>query len=323
VSPSDDSAAFSARGLAKTSQTGEQPKHDQMHRRWFLAFAGGGVCIPVVGCSQPQSNRTLEAGGAMSRALKVKNGSVTLPITITGKGRKLIFFNGVGSTQAIWKQVIGKLRGHYEVITFDFRSHGGASTSPDHSFDAFESDADSVMGAVGSGRPIVIAWSFGADLALAYAAAHPGVLGGLVIVDGAVPISKPLVEDAAGMRRALNGPMVKVSMLLMQLTSYRYSLSGDAIADIAVELDSRRQRLLDVYAKVDCPITMFLAERTAGDNTTAHARRNNQIWREGGERLAAKYPSISEQWLDSGHNLPLTKPAELAGAIDAFARRTG
>jgi len=27
--------------------------------------------------------------------------------------------------------------------------------------------------------------------------------------------------------------------------------------------------------------------------------------------------------LDSGHNLPLTKPAELAGAIDAFARRTG
>ena len=257
----------------------------------------------------------------MTRVMKVKNGGVTLPITITGNGPKLIFFNGVGSTQAIWKQVIGKLKAQYQIITFDFRNHGGASSSADHSFDAFKSDANCIMGAIGSGRPIVVAWSFGADLALAYAASHPGALGGLVIVDGAVPIAKPLVEDEAGMRRSLNSPTVKVSMLLMQLTSYRYNLSGDAIADIAVDLDARRQRLLDVYAKIDCPITMLLATKTAGENTTEHARRNNQIWREGGERLAAMYPAISEQWLDSGHNLPLTKPAELAAAIDAFAGR--
>ena len=257
----------------------------------------------------------------MARRLKVENGAVTLPVTITGKGQKLIFFNGVGSTQAIWKQVIGKLKGAYEIVTFDFRSHGGASASSDHSFDAFLSDANAVMGAVGSDRPILVAWSFGADLALAYAAAHPGALGGLVIVDGAMPIARPLVEDEAGMRRALNAPMVKLSMLAMQLTSYRYSLSGDAIADIAVDLDSRRQRLLDVYAKVDCPIAVVLATKTAGENTTDHARRNNALWREAGERLAAKYPSISVLWLDSGHNLPLTKPAELAGLLDSFVGR--
>jgi pimeloyl-ACP methyl ester carboxylesterase len=252
--------------------------------------------------------------------LEVRNGRVTLPVTLTGQGRKLIFFNGVGATQVIWKQVIGKLKGQYEVITFDFRSHGEATASPDHSFDAFMGDADAVMAAVGAGKPILVAWSFGADLALAYAVSHPGVLGGLVIVDGAVPISQPLVEDEAGMRRSLNGLPVKVSMLLMGLTPYRYSLSGDAIADIAIDLDARRQRSLDVYAKLDCPITMLLATRTAGENKTEHAKRNNKIWREGGERLAAKYPSISIQWLDSGHNLPLTKPAELAGAIDDFAK---
>jgi esterase len=257
----------------------------------------------------------------MSKFLKVTNGGVTLPITMAGNGQKLIFFNGVGATQVIWKQVIDRLKGQYEVITFDFRSHGGASPSKDHSFNAFLSDADRVMGSVGSERPIVVAWSFGADLALAYAASHPGVLGGLMIVDGAVPIAKPLVEDEAGMRRSLNSPMVTVSMLLMQLTPYRYSLSGDDIADIAVDLDARRQRLLDVYAKIDCPITMLLATKTAGENTTEHAKRNNLIWREGGERLVAKYPSISEQWLESGHNLPQTKAAELAGAIDDFASR--
>ena len=293
-----------------------------MDRRAFTALALGGVAAPLVGCSQSPIGGAPEGPETMARRLKVKNGGVTLPVTITGAGRKLIFFNGVGATQAVWRSVIGKLKGRYETITFDFHSHGGASASDDHSFNAFLSDADAVMGAVGSDRPILVAWSFGADLALAYATSHPGALGGLVIVDGAMPIAKPLVEDEAGMRRSLNSPMVKASMLLMQMTPYRYSLSGDAIADIAVDLDARRQRLLDVYAKVDCPVAVILATKTAGEDTTDHARRNNAIWREAGKRLAAKYPSISVQWLDSGHNLPLTKPVELAAAIDAFTGRT-
>jgi esterase len=292
-------------------------------RRGLLACAFGGAVAPLVGCSQPEISGMPEGQGKMARRLKLSNLGVMLPVTITGAGQKLIFFNGAGATQAIWRQVIGKLKGRYETITFDFRSHGAASASSDHSFDAFLSDADCVMRAVGSDRPIIVAWSFGADLALAYATSHPAVLSGLIIVDGAMPIAKPLVEDEAGMRRSLNSPMVKASMLLMQLTSYRYTLSGDAIADIAMDLDARRQRLLDVYAKVDCPIAVLLASKTAGENTTEHARRNNAIWREAGERLASRYPSISVQWLNSTHNLPLTKPAELAGAIDAFAQRTG
>jgi esterase len=252
---------------------------------------------------------------------KIKNGDIILPITSAGEGRKLIFFNGVGSTQVIWKQVIGQLRGQYEIITFDFRGHGKASPSADHSFEAFVSDAESVMAAVGSGKPIVIAWSFGADLAVSYAASHPDVVGGLVIIDGAVPLSEPLVEDEAKMRRLLNSLSMKFSMLLMQVTPYRYSLSGDAIADIAVDADGHRQQLLDVYARVGCPITMVLATKTAGENTTEHAKRNNRLWREGGERLAARYPSIAIEWLDAGHRLPLTKPAELARVIDEFVGR--
>jgi esterase len=298
-----------------------QQAPDLTDRRAFMVCAFGGAVAPLLGCSQSQISGAPEGPGKMAKRLKLRNGGVTLPVTITGAGQKLIFFNGVGATQAIWRQVIGKLKGRYETITFDFRSHGAASASSDHSFDAFLSDADCVMGAVGSDRPIIVAWSFGADLALAYAASHPGALGGLIVIDGAMPIAKSLVEDELGMRRSLNSPMVKLSMLLMQLTSYRYSLSGDAIADIAVDLDARRQRLLDVYAKVGCPVAVLLATKTAGENTTEHPRRNNAIWRDAGERLAARYPSISVQWLDSGHNLPLTKPADLAGAVDAFAQR--
>jgi esterase len=247
----------------------------------------------------------------------VANGDVRLPITATGQGQTLVFFNGVCATQVIWRQVIGQLKGRYRVVTFDFRCHGEASRSADHSFEAFLSDAEAVMAAVGADRPIVVAWSFGADVAVAYAAKHPNVLGGLVIVDGAVPISDRLVQDDAKMRRLLNSASMKFSMLLMRLTPYRYSLSGDDIADLAAIADEHRLGVMEEYAKLDLPITMILATRTSVE------ARNNRLWCEGGDRLTAAHPSIGMVWLDAGHRLPLTKSAELANEIDAFASRTG
>jgi len=202
----------------------------------------------------------------MATETKIKNGDVTLALTSSGAGQKLIFFNGGGATQVIWKRVVRRLKGQYQIITFDFRSHGKASASANHAFDAFLSDAEKVMDSFGLGRPIVVGWSLGADLAVSYAASHAGVIGGLVIIDGAVPISEPLVEDEAKMRRSLNSLAMKFSKLLLQLTPYRYRLSGNAYADIVIDLDARRQQLLDVYAKVDCPITMILATWSIGKN---------------------------------------------------------
>ena len=174
------------------------------------------------------------------------------------------------------------------------------------------------MSAFGSGKPVVIGWSFGADLALAYAAAHPDALAGLVIVDGAVPISALLVEDERAMRRLLNSFSMKLSALMMQITPFRYALNGDAIADIALDVDARRRRLTDSYKSVRCPVLMLLATRTAGPDNTAHNQRNNQLWRESGERLAGLFPEIQIKWIDAGHRLPLTKPAELAREIERF-----
>jgi pimeloyl-ACP methyl ester carboxylesterase len=252
---------------------------------------------------------------------RIANGQAVLPVTRWGAGQGLVFFNGAGSTQAIWNSVIRRLRGRYEVATFDFRSHGQASTSADHSFEAFLSDADCVMAMLGAARPIIVGWSLGADLALAYAAAHPGAVAGLVLIDGAVPLSDRLVEDERGMRRLLNSQAMKFGVFLLRMTPYRYALSGDDFADITLDLDRRRQHLLDTYAKVDCPITMLLATRSAGKNSVARSRRNNRLWREGGERLAAAHRSITLKWLKAGHQLPLAKPQALAREIDAFAKR--
>lgn len=248
----------------------------------------------------------------------LQNKKVTLPVTTRGDGQPIVFFNGGGATQISWKKVIKNLQGVYRIITFDLRGHGKASAADDYSFDSFLSDAEVAMDTVRSGKAIIVGWSLGADLALAYAVAHPDKVAGLVLIDGAVPLTKPLVEDEAKLRQSLKSPVMKLSRLLIRLTPYRYQIWGDSYADIVVELDQRRQKLLGDYAKVSCPIAMVLAEKSAGLKG-AHAERNNRIWQESAERLASKYPALSIQWIDDTHQLPFKHPFELAKVIDNLA----
>jgi esterase len=206
---------------------------------------------------------------------QIQNKDISLPITITGEGQQVIFFNGGGATQISWKKVIREFKGTYQITTFDFRGHGKASGASDYSFDAFLSDAEVVMNAIHSNKPVVVGWSLGADLALAYAVAHPAAVAGLVLIDGAVPLTEPLIENEVQLRQSLKSPIMKLSRLLIRFTPYNYQIWGDAYADIVVELDARRQKLLGDYAKVNCPVTMVLAEKSGGLKGT-HAERNCQ-----------------------------------------------
>lgn len=248
----------------------------------------------------------------------VNNKSVVLPVTSTGKGQQLVFFNGGGATQISWKKVIKSLKGSYQITTFDFRGHGKASVADEYSFNGFLSDAEAVMDAAVPGKAIVVGWSLGADLALAYAIAHPEKVAGLVLIDGALPLTAPLVDNEAQLRQSLKSPIMKLSKLLIRFTPYRYQIWGDAYADIVIELDRHRQQMLDDYAKVTCPIRMVLAEKSGG-LSGAHAERNNKIWRESAQRLARAYPSVSIEWIDDTHQLPFKHPVELAGTVDALA----
>jgi pimeloyl-ACP methyl ester carboxylesterase len=255
-------------------------------------------------------------------AAQVTNGGVRLPITCTGSGPTIIFVNGMGATQAAWGNIVRKLKRRYRVVTFDLRGHGRASPVDDHSFEALLSDVNCVMATIDAQRPIVVGWSLGADLAVAYASDHPGKLGGLFLLDGAVPLSEPMVRDEAALRRRAKSPAMAVSLWLNSLTPMRYSLSGDDITDIALSADAYRQRLLEIYDRVDCPITMALATKALGRDKSDETQRKNRLWREGAERLTARHPEIGVTWVDAGHLFPLTKPGVVARMIDAFAHAT-
>jgi pimeloyl-ACP methyl ester carboxylesterase len=249
---------------------------------------------------------------------KVTNGNVTLPISESGQGPTLLFFNGAGTTQAAWKRTIRELGGPYRLVTFDFRNHGTATRSPDISFERFLSDAEAVMDQVAGPRPIVVGWSLGADLAVWYAAAHPGRVAGLFLIDGAVPVN--LVTDPDDLRRRLNTPAVWYSPWLMYLVGMGYRLTPSEMATLTIEVNTRRQQLLSAYNELDCPVELVLATKTARDKG-ASAERKNALWRAGGEQLARLYPAFSLQWVDNTHLLPFTEPTRLAQSLDAFVQR--
>ena len=90
-------------------------------------------------------------------------------------------------------------------------------------------------------RPILIGWSMGADLAVWYAASHPGKVAGLFLIDGAVPVN--LVSDPEDVKRRLNTPAVKIAPLLLYLVGMGSRLSPDDLATLTIAVNAHRERL--------------------------------------------------------------------------------
>lgn len=74
---------------------------------------------------------------------------------------------------------------HVLSVAYDQRGVGGSTTPKDHRYTlaAYVEDLDAVRRAVGAGRVTLVAHSWGGVIAEAYAAAHPGRVAGLALVD--------------------------------------------------------------------------------------------------------------------------------------------
>ncbi|QBD74776.1 alpha/beta hydrolase [Ktedonosporobacter rubrisoli] len=249
---------------------------------------------------------------------KLPNGDVQLAVSETGQGQTLLFFNGGGATQVAWKRLISELQGQYRLVTFDFRNHGKSTTSRNTSLESFMTDAETIMNEMAGDRPILIGWSLGADLAVWYAASHPGKVAGLFLIDGAVPVN--LVSDPEDVRRRLDTPMMRIGPLLLYLTGMGYRLTPDQFATLTIELNKRREQLLAAYEQLDCPVELVLATKSAGEKGE-RAERTNALWRAGGEQLAQAFPELSLSMVDNTHLLPIKEPAALAQLLEAFVQR--
>ncbi|MEO6121586.1 MAG: alpha/beta hydrolase [Acidimicrobiales bacterium] len=119
-----------------------------------------------------------------------------------GAGSPVLAVHVLASNARLWDQVAERLAaaGH-RVVAIDLRGHG-RSAKPDSGYDfaTVVADLASVVIELGWCRPVVVGQSWGGNLVVELAARYPGVVGGVVCVDGGwIELSRrfPAWEDCA------------------------------------------------------------------------------------------------------------------------------
>lgn len=256
---------------------------------------------------------------ADTTAFEVHHNGVVIPVTCAGRGRLLVLCPGLNSTQAHLHELIELLRDDYAVVSFDFRGHGLSSAADQYSFDAFLSDLVAVMTKLERldmpSTPVLVGYSLGADLAVHYAAEHPEAVAELVLIDGANPVPEPFITEAELPEFRAMWETLATHQKPARGTARQVLLTGQQILDLNLEIDVVRSEILDLYARIDRPISMIMSTSMAGDSTDARALRYNENWRAGIERLTRERPHISASWLDADHGLVVRHTQEIAQII--------
>src|SRR5215212_5428587 len=111
---------------------------------------------------------------AMSRQLMIPAADTQLyAIETPGGAPPLLFLSGGFATVQTWDHVIRRLDQKYRAVRFDARARGKSGTSADYSVRAAVDDIGRVIDATEINRPILVGWSYGATIAVRYAAQHP------------------------------------------------------------------------------------------------------------------------------------------------------
>ena len=261
-----------------------------------------------------------------------------------GGGQAVLLLHGLASNARIWDGVASRLAGAgLRVAALDLRGHGD-SDQPDQGYDfpSVGRDLASALAGLGLERPVLVGHSWGASVALQFAAERPGALAGLVLVDGALTgvaeWAGPTREDA---RRRLAPPRFAVPLADWLARAGRFDPGGPGgrtwVRDYlraGVEVDDRGvararfrfdnhlqvvdalygQRPPALFPLVDCPVLLCPAGDPADSGGQAEAKRGAV------GRALGLLPSAEVTWFeDTMHDIPLQRPAELAAELARFA----
>jgi len=255
----------------------------------------------------------------------------------------ILLLHGLASALQIWNLVAPLLVEHgYVVTALDQRGHG-ESEKPNTGYDfaTIVADDASVVQKLGIVRPVVVGHSWGAAVALQYAAIYPDRVSALVLVDGATNqlslrpnwSREQAKQDLAPPRfagtprdmflsRVRSGPFEQLwtpqlEDILLHIVQVR---DDDTIAP-RLDFDNHLQIIgamwdqptFDLYKQVTCPITLIVAEQENADPSREAFLR---MRREGIVHIQALRPDMHVVHMPNTiHDIPLQRPVQLAEEI--------
>jgi pimeloyl-ACP methyl ester carboxylesterase len=258
----------------------------------------------------------------------------------------LLLIHGLASSSHIWDLVAPILARRHRVFAYDQRGHGESSKpSAGYGFDHTAADALAVVEALRLRKPLLAGHSFGAHVALEAAVRSPRSVSGIVLVDGgfrapgegmdwptvrrmlAPPDIDGLPKEGflAGFRRIMAPLPVTPEMDQMALSLVRVGRDGRIRRRLSVPNHLKilramwRQRPRDLLRAVRVP-TLVLAAR---ERPTPPER---QPWERARREAVAEVrrigPPVEFEWIDGIHDVPLQRPAAVAGRIERFGARS-
>ena len=263
-----------------------------------------------------------------------------------GTGQSVVLLHGLASNCHIWDLVAPVLAKDFAVVAMDQRGHG-ESAKPVHGYDfaTVGSDLAAFTGSLGLASPVIVGHSWGGDVALELAVAHPELPKGLVFVDGGMINSSARYSsldeareqmappDFSGInaeqfsRRVRNGQLGSLMTGQIEeivLANFEVQADGTIKARLSRDNHIRIIEALwehhppDLYPGVSCPVLVMPA-RQKRDPASLERRESRE------KSVAAAVAAMAKAevvWLeDSVHDVPLQRPELVASIIAEHIKR--
>lgn len=265
-------------------------------------------------------------------------------------GRQVVLLHGLASNARIWELTAPHLAAvGLEIIAPDGRGHG-LTDKPENGYDfeTYYRDLSALTNALDLENPLLVGHSWGANLALDYAARLPvghRAPAGIVLVDGGM-IQLDQVPNATweSTRQRLEPPRLAgtpVEELLtrmhnqgdkwqpddaaIQITLANFEVSADETVSPRLSYEHHMQIVRALwefktyarYERLRCPALLVPARPAL-----PYSKREREFLaskERGIQFLSGYFPNIRVHWMqDSVHDIPLQRPAELAGLVLEF-----
>src|SRR5438132_13773128 len=119
---------------------------------------------------------------------KIRVGGLNFHYWQTGEGPELVLVHGLGGNLAGWHlTMVPELQRDYRITTYDLRGHGRSDAPPGgYTTGDMADDLRALMDALRIEQAAVVGHSWGADIALHFALAHPDRVSQLALIEGAL-----------------------------------------------------------------------------------------------------------------------------------------
>ncbi len=261
----------------------------------------------------------------------------------------LVLLHGLASNARIWELVAEALAEQgFAVLAPDARGHGLTDKPDDgYSMDSFTSDLAALVNAFELLHPILVGHSWGASIALDYAARiirGPRAPVGIVMVDGGAVQLDDTGVSWEEMRDRLTPPRLAgmpLEAFLARLGSYnpRWQPDNRAVQIILANFEIKENesvfphlsyehhmeivhamwefKTYERFSRLRCPVMIVPARPPA---PLSKQEREQIEYKERGLAIASKYISrLKVHWMeDTIHDIPLQRPVELASLVSEF-----